>query len=184
MYQDNNTYGFEPKPKIEKVIECYYRTGKKGNAYFSPTPPTDFKRLWYWTTENLLMAYDTTRSKWLSIEEKVIGAARHLSNVKSQYLAIYDSQKQSKTGWRVVRNATIITLSAQSSISATWDLEIYKNGGGTPISSLAVSGTIGNDDKTIDINVNAGDFIQLSCKTTGINTVDNPLGELYYKYRY
>jgi hypothetical protein len=80
---------------------------------------------------------------------------------RNQYLHFYVGQPPSNlSGLRLIRNATIISLSGQLNASGTCNFRIRKNDVATNLATLALSGVTGAGDDTINLDLTAGDFLQ------------------------
>jgi len=110
--------------------------------------------------DNILWLYDTSRSKWLSIDRFKPGGGES-GKSKDKYLPVFDGQTLNLTGWRLPRDGTIVGIVAQTRLAATWTLEVRKNGALSAIASLAIAGTTGDHVRTTDVDVDEGDRIQL-----------------------
>jgi hypothetical protein len=114
----------------------------------------------------ILYIYDGTRLKWLSVQRMFVAFGRR-GGSKNQYLHFYGSELPSNnSGLRMVRNATIVSLSGQFDVSGTGTFRIRKNDIITNITSLLLSTTIGNGDTTIDVNLTSGDYLQSYIENT------------------
>ena len=111
--------------------------------------------------------YDSVRAKWLSVERKSIEAQK-ASKSKDVYLQ-YGNVPSLQTGYRIPRNATIVAMVAQTELSASWTLEVRRNNVTTPIASLTITAAAGNQSITTNVDVVAGDRIQLYANTAGVD---------------
>lgn len=119
----------------------------------------------------ILSIYDGSRSKWLSLSRPTIafGRARRSRN---QYLCFWVSETPSnKSGIRMPRNATIVSLSGQFESSGTGTFEIRKNDLTTPIASLSISSGVGNSDVNVNVDVNTDDYLQCYISTSLIGVI-------------
>ncbi|MCD8451985.1 hypothetical protein LNI90_07800 [Tenacibaculum dicentrarchi] len=121
------------------------------------------------STNGILYIYDGTRMKWLSVDRTMIGWGRDSNNTTDQYLRQFNGAPSNKNGWRMIRNATITAITAQTDIDQTWTLEIRKNDGTTAIASLIMTNQQGNHNNILNIDVNEGDFIQAYCNGTSVD---------------
>jgi hypothetical protein len=115
----------------------------------------------------ILYVYDGTRSKWLSVERQMWWAARN-GNATNLYLRGPDGLASSSTGYRAMRNGTIVGLVAQTDSAHTWTLEVRKNGVVTPIASLTLTAVAGSSTTSTNVDISAGDEIQLYCNGTAV----------------
>jgi len=108
-----------------------------------------------------LCVYDDDRSKWLSVARPTIAFGKQ-NLVTRRFLGFYGSTFPSnKSGIRMPRNATIVSISGQFSNIGSGVFQIIKNDAITPIiASLTISSALGGSDITINADVNAGDYIQ------------------------
>ena len=109
--------------------------------------------------DDVLYIYDDTRTKFLSVDRQHV-LAHKKGAAKNIYLRVGDGIASSQTGIRMIRNATIVGLAAQTDTSETWTLEVRKNGAAAVIASLAITAAQGDQDTTIDVNVDQGDELQ------------------------
>jgi hypothetical protein len=114
----------------------------------------------------ILYAYDSDRSKWLSVQRMFLMFGKR-GNTRDQYLSFYGSDMTSNnSGIRVPRNATIVSMSAELDAAApagNATFYVRKNDVATNIESLQVmNGQVGAHDtsSTIDTDISAGDFLQ------------------------
>jgi len=108
----------------------------------------------------LLYSYDGTRSKWLSIQRQTLVFGRK-GGSKDQYLNFAAGTLPSNnSGYRILRDATIVGLAGQLNASGTCDLRIRKNDQAADITTLNIPAALGAQDATIDVDVSAGDFLQ------------------------
>ncbi len=122
-------------------------------------------------TNGILYIYDATRGKWLSVDRTMVGWGRNNSNTTNEYLRQFNGAPSIVNGWRMIRNATITAISAQTDKNQTWTLEIRKNDSSNIITSLTISNSKGNHSNTVNINVNEGDYLQAYCNG---NSIDYP----------
>ena len=130
-------------------------------------------------TDGILYIYDGTRSKWLSVSRFMVGWGRNSNNTSYEYLRQFNGALSSNNGWRMMRNGTITGISAQSRVNQTWIFQIRKNGGGL-ITSLTMTNQRGNHNKSINIDVSAGDYIKAYCNG---NSIDYPQGLIEIAWR-
>ncbi|MCD8432179.1 hypothetical protein LNJ05_05340 [Tenacibaculum finnmarkense genomovar ulcerans] len=121
------------------------------------------------STNGILYIYDGTRAKWLSVDRTMVGWGVNNANTGNEYLRQFNGAQSNRNGWRMIRNATITAISAQTDINQTWTLEIRKNDGTTAIASLTITNQQGNHNNTLNIDVNEGDFIQAYCNGTNVS---------------
>lgn len=128
----------------------------------------------------VLYVYDGTRAKWLSVDRKEVVFGRK-GNSKDIYLRTLDGIATSETGVRISRNATVTALTAQADSAGTWTLEVRRNDVVTTLTSLTVTAAQGNQDITINIDLNQGDELQVYM--TSASGVVSPVGTVEIAYR-
>jgi hypothetical protein len=123
--------------------------------------------------DSILCIYDSTRSKWLSVQRQflVFGRRRKVSN---QYLNFCVGNLASKnSGFRIVRDACIVSISGQLDDNGSCSMNIRRNDTSTNIVSLSISSAIGNSDVSSNINLNADDYLQ--CYLSSASDVEDPV---------
>lgn len=123
--------------------------------------------------EGRLWVYDEVRAKWLSSDRLYAIAGRN-GRAKNLYLRVIDGQPSNVTGYYMLRKATIVALSATTRNNETWTLHIRKNGDITNLCSLPISNTSGNDDKTLNVDLDEGDLVQVFAETTNFLGIKDP----------
>lgn len=131
----------------------------------------------------VLCAYDNTRGKWLSVNREVLIFGRR-GLTRNQYLSYGAGNLPSNnSGYRMLRNATIVGLGLQLDASGTCDINIRKNDvTGTNITSISVSSGTGNQDVSINVDLAQTDFLQAACSST--SGVDDPVVIVEIAYRF
>jgi len=130
-------------------------------------------------TDGILYAYDDSRSKWLSVDRNEISWARNYSLTTNEYLRAHSSPS-SNNGYRMIRDATITAIAAQTNASGSWSLLILKNDGVVSIAFITLSSETGKHATNINVDVDEGDFIQAYCLGSNIN---HPLGSIEFAWR-
>jgi len=133
--------------------------------------------------DGILAVYDksNSRNKWLSVHRETIRFnGRDNANNTNEYarLATFTSNQ---TGDRLLRNATLVGIVAQTKGSETWTVRVRKNGSATNLASLPISAAAGGGDSTLNIDFNAGDQVQAYIEGTSI---DRPMIKLEIAYRF
>jgi hypothetical protein len=117
--------------------------------------------------DDILSTYDATRGKWLSVDRIQLSASKK-GGANDVYLRVNDQIATSETGYRVMRDATITALAAQTDGSETWTLRIRRNDSTTNIASLVVTAAAGNQATNINVDLDQGDELQIFADTTGV----------------
>ena len=108
----------------------------------------------------LLYEYDDDRSKWLSVQRTFLTFGRS-GNTKNQYLSFgVGILSSNNSGFRIPRNATIVSMSGQLDGAGTCNMRIRKNDTATNIATLAIAAAQGAHDLTTDTDLSAGDYLQ------------------------
>ena len=108
----------------------------------------------------ILYTYDFAWSKWLSVQRMFLTFGKR-GKAKGQFLAFAVSDLYSNnSGYRLARNATLVSITGQLDVSGTCDIRIRRNDVATNIATLNISSTIGNSDTALSVDLNADDYIQ------------------------
>jgi hypothetical protein len=125
----------------------------------SSLPPVGYYgQQWYNTTNGITYCYDI-RNKWLSMNKNMFSFGRSgLSN--NQYLNFYAGTLPSNnSGLRMVRNATIVSLSGQTRDIGTCTFHIRRNNLSTDVGYIDILNDYGRG-LDVDMDVNEGDILQ------------------------
>lgn len=119
---------------------------------------------------DILCIYDGTRSKWLSVARIMLAFGRK-GNTSNQYLGYYgdDDFPSSKSGMRMSRNATIVSMSGQIDVSGTCTFRLRKNNTVTDIASLTLSSVVGNTDTSLNVDVSANDILNMYLESSSVS---------------
>lgn len=121
----------------------------------------------------VLYTYDSTRSKWLSVQRMFLTFGRK-GKTKNQFLAFGAGELYSNnSGYRLARNATIVAITGQLDASGTCDMRIRKNDSTINVATLNISSTIGNSDITPNVDLSADDYLQSYLESTA--GVEDPM---------
>lgn len=130
----------------------------------------------------ILYAYDSVRSKWLSVQRMFITFGRK-GKTKNQYID-HIAGPSNNSGYRLARNATIVSITGQLDTADSCDIRIRKNDDTiTNITSLNISSDVGNSDITINTDLNSDDYLQSYVETSGNIKVEDPLVVLEIAWR-
>ncbi len=120
----------------------------------------------------ILCAYDNTRGKWLSVHREVLCFGRR-GRSRRQYLAYAaGSLASNNSGYRIMRNATIVGISAQLDASGTCDIYIRKNDATSNIATLSITSSLGSQDVGLNVDVDQTDFLQSYINAPGSGVQD------------
>lgn len=117
--------------------------------------------------DGLLSVYDSSRSKFLSVDRHKFVSGRH-GRATNIYLRGPDGVPTSQTGFRMVRNGTIVGIWAQTEDNGNnWTAEV-RDSAGSVLASLSVTSD-GAEVTTTNVDVAQGDEIRVFCNGTAIN---------------
>ena len=120
----------------------------------------------------ILCAYDNTRGKWLSVHREVLCFGRR-GRSRRQYLAYAaGSLASNNSGYRIMRNATIVGISAQLDASGTCDIYIRKNDATSNIATLSITSSLGSQDVGLNVDIAQTDFLQSYINAPGSGVQD------------
>lgn len=124
--------------------------------------------------QGILWVYDSVRGKWLSSQRNSFGAGEK-GRIRNKYLMVFDGQVTNLTGWRVVRDATITAIAAQTKDAESWSLRVRKNGDPTDIATLVMNSVDGNHTNVTNVDISEGDQIQFYAETAGFFGIKDAL---------
>ena len=110
--------------------------------------------------DGILYIYDAVRGKWLSVQREILIFGRR-RRVRNQYLNFaVGNLSSNNSGYRLPRNATIVAMTAQLDNDGTCDVHVRRNDTATNIATLNITSTSGVINTSINVDVNANDFLQ------------------------
>lgn len=133
--------------------------------------------------EGILAVYDksNSRNKWLSVaREYMVFSGRNHPNNSNEYMKFGDIPSNLSSN-KLIRNKTLVGISADTNGAETWNLRVRKNGSVTNLATLAISAADGGFDKTLNIDFAAGDIVQVFVDGSG---VDRPTAKLEFADRF
>lgn len=133
------------------------------------------------TVSGVFYVYDGTRSKFLSVDRKLLIASKQ-GFAKDIYLRVGEGIATSQTGIRALRDGTITGISLQTDSAATWTLEVRRNGTVTVLASLASGGAQGAQSVSLNADFSQGDELQFYANTAG-STIESPVGNIEIAWR-
>lgn len=165
-----------------------------GNAPFKITPKSSLPTvtgedgMMAMVSGGLLFVYDGTRNKWLSIQRQYLIFGRRRST-QNQYLNIASgSMPSNNSGYRMIRNATIVGLSAQldENVGAaqicTIGVRVNDLNSNLSGSILTIpAGSNGTSDSGINVDLNSTDWMQ--CYLASSAPVQDPVFIVEIAYR-
>jgi hypothetical protein len=117
--------------------------------------------------DGIAYLYDKDRLKFLGtrVYLRYGAAGRKVSN---QYLKMEDGSPSMAVGDMIPRNGTIVGITTNTEQLETWEAEVYKNQGATPVASLVIGNLSKLSSTNFNIDVNSGDIIQVRAKGSDI----------------
>jgi hypothetical protein len=123
----------------------------------------------YRDTDGILYTYDATRAKWLSVQRQFVCFGR-AGKTKNQYLNLAGGTPSNNAGYRLMRDACVVGISAQlDAVPANVaSFQLRTNDGvSAVVTETVTSPALGDHSAVENTNLSAGDFLQafLSCIT-------------------
>jgi len=109
----------------------------------------------------VIFGKDTVRNKWIGpLQNYGFGRSR---NVQNRYLKLVGDISSNQSGIRIHRSMCITAISVQlkSTASNPTVIEIRKNNDPTVIGSLYINGVVGAFDDSLNVDLTAGDYLQV-----------------------
>ena len=134
--------------------------------------------------DGLVCVYDKTnsRNKFLSVNRVYSTfTGRDSSTNTNEYARTSAGFVSNLSGFRLMRNATLVGISVQNVGNQTWTARVRKNGNSTNLASLAVSNASGAQDVTTNIDFVAGDSVSGYIEGSNVN---RPVIILEFAYRF
>jgi len=123
--------------------------------------------------DGIVYVYDATRSKWISINRMLLTFGRR-GRTRRQWLHFGGgSLPSNNSGFRLPRNAVILSLSGQFDSTGTGTFQLRKNDSASNIATLSVSSALGNHDTSLNVDLNEGDYLQ--CKFQASTACEDPM---------
>lgn len=135
---------------------------QKGSS-FPPIPVSG--DLYYRTDVDLLFNFDSGRTKWVTIFKDSLTCGRaNVTAGTTTYMRIGDATQSSTSGFKMVRNGTIIGVSVENDnvLTAVKNIEIRVNNSG--VNKVTSTISIGNKGTTLtnaNLDFSIGDLIQV-----------------------
>ncbi len=131
--------------------------------------------------DGMLFIYDSSRSKWISVQRLYLAFGRK-GNTSNQYLNFAAGALASNnSGYRIPRNAVIVSMTAQLDTSGTADMRLRSNDNAANIATLPVTAALGSQLNTLNVDISAGDYLQLY--SDNATTVEDPIVIVEIAYR-
>ena len=184
----DGTSGFQVKPTSPTIdgsgnLVTTGRVSAGGGANLGPSATDPVSGVagdvYYNTVLKMLMEYDASRSKWLSVDTAYFLWSRSGATAAGSYFQVGGVALTTTLGFVCHRNGTIVEFSYTRSNTTATTLQITEDG--TPVYSLASS--VGKD-KDVSVNVDVGvNSILGAYNASGGGIVQNIIGNLAVKWR-
>lgn len=135
-------------------------------------------------SNGILLFYDESRSKHLSASREMLTfGINHKSISDTRWMMVVSKIPSAVTGYRLVRNATITSITIQSQNPIT-DCTFYivKNDNASTVTSAQITSASYKNIDNLNIDVNADDWLQAYITPTSGN-VDLPVLVLEFAWR-
>lgn len=110
-----------------------------------------------------------SRNKWLSYYRMHLSfTGRDNQNNSNEYLRAGEFTSN-QSSYRLLRNMTLIGISAQTNGNGTWNVRVRKNGVNTNLATLSITAAAGAQSSSFNVDFNAGDKIEVFCDGSNIN---------------
>ena len=122
----------------------------------------------------LLFQYDAGRSKWVSAARNIATFSRNHRNLSNDQWLRYADIASVQQGYMVRRNAVITSVACRCTIAADCSFVIRRNDNPADLTSIGLSSEVSKVVDGLDIEVNAGDWLQVLLQVSSGN-VDYPI---------
>jgi hypothetical protein len=144
--------------------------------------------LFYETDINTLYYYDDIRTKWLSVEQHILSCGRISADEEiSVYMKVGDSTQNSTTGFKMIRNGTIISASIQNDNILISDRNIEIRINNSIVNKVSLDILTGQSGVSVDnynLDFNQGDLIQVVVLPGSEGSVlNNPIVNVKISFR-
>jgi hypothetical protein len=132
----------------------------------------------------IMFIYDGTRAKWLSVQRQFLVFGRK-GKSQNQYLNFgAGTLASNNSGYRLARNATIVSMTAQVDDNTTSTVDVYvrKNDATANIATLTIgNGAIGASAVSTSVDILADEYLQGFIANTA--TCEDPMFVIEIAYR-
>lgn len=145
-----------------KTVFAYPQMQKGITFPVNPTSGDTF----YHITDNEIYCYDYVRLKWITIYKEIIELGRNtLATNTAGYLGIADFYHTSTTGFKLMKNGTILSASVINDNVVTRTIQIRINNSSTTYVDLSLSGQSSKIVTNANLDFNSGDFLNVYIDT-------------------
>lgn len=150
------------KNKLDNIEARDFRLFPKGAL-----PSSDLEDGQMNIINGTLCIYDDTRAKWLSVQRQTLIFGRD-DLTEDQYINYCVGNMASNlSGFRLVQDACITSMTAQSSVADSCTIGIRKNDILADSIPFSMSGVNGINDNTVNFDFYVGDYLQCYVDYTG-----------------
>jgi len=145
--------------------------------------PVSGKTGWI-SVDNITYKWDTVRSKWLSVERRVLWFGVGNNGQKDRYLPFSGIIPSLNAGYRLPRNSTLVEVMVDSENSHTGNYKIAKKASPTSfVHTFVVTSATGGQALNINIDFTAGDVPVVKMEPSVSDKVDYPVVGLVFAHR-
>jgi len=126
-------------------------------------------------SNGILLFYDNSRTRWISVTRQFVSFGLKNRNISdSRWMQVTGDAYSLNTGYRLPRNAilTSLTVQTQNNVS-NCAFRLRRNGVASNIASLTLVGQDANTLDNLNVDLDAGDWLQVYLEITSGN-VDHP----------
>lgn len=120
------------------------------------------------TVDGIQYMYDQTRVKTISIPKVYLRAGTHRRTVTNEYLHLEDGQPAMTVGDALIRDATIMGITANCESNATWTVKVFKKGVALPLVTLGLTGQSYKKDSSLNVDVTMGSVLLFKVEGSNI----------------
>lgn len=120
------------------------------------------------TVDGIQYMYDQTRGKVLSIPKVYLRAGTHRRTVTNEFLHLEDGQPAMTVGDALIRNATIMGITANCESNATWTVKVFKKGVTLPLVTLGLTSESYKKDSSLNVDAAIGSILLFKVEGSNI----------------
>lgn len=126
----------------------------------------------------VLFYYDVTRGKWVGVFRESLSFTHNHRNIPvDMWLRTVGGIPSNVNGYSITRDSVITAVSARAQNPFSAVFRFRKNGDPTDVVSLTVTSDDSGYQNSLNVNLDADDFIQCYMEVTSGN-VDYPIAEI------
>jgi hypothetical protein len=120
------------------------------------------------TVDGIQYVYDITRGKYLSIPKVYLRAGTHRRTVTNEFIQLEGGQPSMTVGDSLIRDATIVGITANCETAATWDVKIFKKGTPASLVTFSLVSSSNKGDATLNVDVAKGSVLLFKVEGTNV----------------